>query len=431
MYNKKLSKHILMLFFIFLFMFSTITTSFAAFPLSDNNSINDIINRYSTNDVVFEVTSQRSLYSFANQVEYTLYELSPYGYAILLNESLSLMEACYAIDSTSPINISSDEVIYYGGPGVYCKYENNQYYNYATNKYLSESESIAVASIEFKARSVQLQAMNTLTTRAKPGLPTLPNYIEATVGRNYFANLSDYGHNANGTCTVIAAQMLLNYYDNYSNDAFISTQYEQGNGSSEAFHQLLNNYVYGTGTQGGIFIRNAKQGINDYLIDQGVHYGLVSMHSSQTNVINKIINTLEAGQPAIASMDTVYGAGWDHTVLIYSVTYEESSPSSTAVFTMNMGWSTYGQPYREYVASASWFYECGYLVNYDYSHIMNSWTEYDDSLHVRCCTSCDYVEYGRHSINGNDVFNKCTICGHSSIPGITPQQQFCDTHIPE
>ncbi|MBO5323083.1 MAG: C39 family peptidase [Oscillospiraceae bacterium] len=423
-------KRILSLLLIFLFLFSTASTSLAVSPYSNNNSINDIINRYSTNDVLYEVTNQHPLYSFANQAEYTLYELSPYGYAILLNETQSLMEACYAIGSTSPINISTDEVVYYGGPGIYCKYEDGQYYNYATNAYLSESESIAVANKEFNAKSIQLQAINILTTRAKPGLPTLPNYIEATVGRSYFANLSDYGHNANGTCTVIAAQMLLNYYDNYSNDAFISAQYEQGSGSSEAFHQLLNNYVYGTGEQGGIFIRNAKQGVTDYLIDQGLHYSLESIHTSQTSAINKIITTLRSGHPAIASMGTNCGADWDHSVLIYSVTYEESDPTSTAVFTMNMGWDTSDQQYREYVASASWFYECGYLVNNGYSHSMNSWTEYDNLFHARSCASCDYVEYARHSVNGNDVLNRCIVCGYSGITGITPQQ-ICDTHIPE
>ena len=63
-----------------------------------------VINARSTDkDVSFTVASSVKLKSFATgDFEYTMYTLSPYGYAILYDETAELMEAVFAEDAIAP-----------------------------------------------------------------------------------------------------------------------------------------------------------------------------------------------------------------------------------------------------------------------------------------------------------------------------------------
>lgn len=191
-------------------------------------------------------------------------------------------------------------------------------------------------------------------------------YSSHSVAYDYFRFLEKFGENESGTCTVLAAAILLGYYDNYVDEDFVPMQYEDGNGTTEAFHQLLNLYVYGTSPLGGILIRDAVPDINAYLTNQMVLATMVSEYTSQTSAINSMINNLASGAPVIASMGIDYGAAYNHTVLIYSVSYYNGDPTGTAAVTMHMGWhdSDDEGPYKAYVATAGWFYECGYLQYY-------------------------------------------------------------------
>lgn len=74
----------------------------------DTANLTEIINAYSNKDTAFSISGQKSLKSLSSgEYEYTLYALSPYGYAILYNATGNLMEACYAEGSEAPIDVTS------------------------------------------------------------------------------------------------------------------------------------------------------------------------------------------------------------------------------------------------------------------------------------------------------------------------------------
>ena len=88
-------------------------------PASNYPAINAIVNKYATSDTVFTVSGHKALKSLStDEADYTLYSLYPYGFAIFLNETNSMMEACYQENVTLPVSMDST-VAYYGGPMNY------------------------------------------------------------------------------------------------------------------------------------------------------------------------------------------------------------------------------------------------------------------------------------------------------------------------
>lgn len=406
----------------------TCSLTFSAFatPIEAASKL-DVINQYKTEDNIYTILDSKTLFSISSNQTYTLYELSPYGYAILLNRTNGLVEACYTEDAVIPVDMDSTVQYYYGGPGIYCIKQLDTFYNIFDQSYLSTDVRQSVAESEASVYSYEILKARTLST----GTGTATRSVSAAsttqlhaVGYDYFSNLVNYGSNNEDTCTVIAAIMLLSYYDNYHNDSIILSKYEDGNGTNESFHTLMKNYVYGSGEREGIYIREALQGINKYLTDSGLNMELKSEYSSQTAAINKAIDTLKSGDPVIASMGTTRGAPYDHSVLVYQVQYNSASPASTAVFTMNMGWKSGtvgGQSYTSYVASAGWFYECGYIQNTCTSHTLTSWHDYNSVYHCRHCTKCTYNVLEYHSDYWNALLGKCTRCGRTGIIAEIPE----------
>ena len=385
-----------------------------------------MINRYRPNDdISFSVVSEKTLYSFSGENAYTYYTLSPYGYAILYNKTNGLMEACYHENAILPIDMTDDICYYYGGPGVYCTLENNTYFNTFDKTYLNAEMVIATLEVEALAQEYEIQKASAERLDAANSARTMPTedisvMRTVSVQYAYFSNLVEYGMNQNGTCTVIAAAMLLGYYDNFANELFVLPMYEDNRGTNENFHQLLNDYVYGTNAQGGIFIHEAAAGINQYLEDRFLSCIFASENSSRTAVINKMISELTSGNPIIASMATAYSARYNHSVLVYSVTYDTANPANTAVFTMNMGWhdgTSDGQTETEYVASAGWFYECGYIESTCTSHTLNEWYDFDSYTHHRNCTACTYSESEAHNLHWDSLRGRCTRCGRTVSSG--------------
>lgn len=333
------------------------------------------------------------------------------------------MEACYNENSSSPVNMDTSTTYYYGGPGVYCVIIGNAFYNIFDDTYLTIDAYQSLSASEICAYNYEINSAsivsnsNTSTLAYSKSSSTTKIH---SVGYNYFSNLTQFGENTNGTCTVIAISILLGYYDNYNNDAIIASRYENGNGTTEEFHQLLNNYVYGSAKQGGIFIHNAAPGINKYFTANNLACTLESEYSSQTAMINSAITQLQSGNPIVASMGTSHSAPYDHTVLVYQVQYDSASPSSTAVFTIHMGWNqdTVGsQSATEYLASAGWFYECGYIQNNCTTHSLSSWKDYDSFYHCKYCVNCTYIELESHSPYWDSILGKCSRCKRTGTIG--------------
>lgn len=423
--KKTTIKRLIAFAFISLFICS-LTFSGLAIPSRPNN-VNDIINLYKSDNIEYEIIDSYPLSSFSGKQIYTLYTLNPYGYAILLDETASLVEACYSENTVLPIDLDSQSSYYYGGPGVYCIETIDGFYNIFDGRYLTAAEKEAALDTESSMYAYEVQKCATLAKNDWISLATTESSNDSTeksysVGYSYFSTLSDFGFNREGSCTVIAIAILLGYYDYYNNDDIIDSAYEDGKGTSEDFHQLLNSYVYGDANIGGISIGNAAIGVNEYLSDRGMNMKLVSENSNASTAILQMIEMLKNGEPVVASMGTSKGALWNHSVLVYKVQYDEASPVSTAVVTFNMGWhteETNGQKCKSYVASAGWFYVCGYIENTCTSHNMTQWRNYNTTVHRKNCAKCTYIQDELHSKCWDSTLGKCMRCGRTgniSVP---------------
>lgn len=400
--------------------------------VGENESINSydeaekVINFYKTSDDVFTVIGAKSLYSLAGGAEYTYYELAPFGYAILLNNDFSLMEACYADIEISDVLADTATSVFYCGPGNYLVQEDQIYCNLLSGEQLSVEEIILLENVESSflySKSISAELVSMTKSDANSVLRTTEEMVNAGVAYDYFSSLTKYGLNVNGTCTIISIAMLLGYYDNFVNDDYVPTTFEDGNGTTEEFHQALNQYVYGEESQGGIFIHDAIEEINIFLNNLGFHSELVSVNSGRIDAVNAIIDQLESGEPVIASMGTHINAPYDHSVLIYHVTYNMLNPTDSAVFTMNMGWNSLDT--AEFVASASWFYECGYLTNIN--HVYSAWNQMS-LFHLRSCESCDHLQKETHNWRANLGVTRCSVCGMISAGGDEVIFQSAENH---
>lgn len=326
---------------------------------ANNAAVEAIINRYSfTDNILFTIEESFSMRSFTdNAVQYTLYTLNPYGYAVFYNETGAFMEGCYRKNSFAE-GLETAGTYYYGGPGQYYLYKDGSFSSLISNGRLTQEALQILAGSESRVHAIE-EAKEKTDSRSARG--AIENDVSVLVQQSYFAGLTEHGQNVNGTCTVVATAILLGYYANFVNSRFVPTQYRDGNGTTESFHQLLNSYVYKNNQQGGIYIHDAVSGINSYLSSQGLGYRMQYYNNSiQANVINKMVSTLTAGRPLIASVGMSYGATYNHTMVIYGVEYNSTtSIMASAIFRVHMGWSA---PYTAMSISGSWFYECGYIV---------------------------------------------------------------------
>lgn len=225
-----------------------------------------------------------------------------------------------------------------------------------------------------------------------------------------YTYLSEFGTNTNGTCTVLATAILLGFYDYFYSDEYVDELYEDGAGTNQAFHHLLNVYVYGNATpsNGGIYIRNAASKINTYLDNRSVEANFeYAYHLLVTaNLTNSIINKIRAGKPVVASMETIRGAEWNHTVVVYGVTYDTSNPTGTAVYTAHMG--GHGDGNSEVLLNCSWFYEYGYIVCGHETHIACRPWSFFTSTQCRSNCECGQTMYRSHEMDDNGY---CVYCG--------------------
>lgn len=377
-----------------------------------------IINAHSLHaETFYYVENSTSLKSFAtNTYEYTFYELNPYGYAILYDETMTLMEACYEKGAVTPIVVNSSDLVFYAGPGNYYAYDGTSLKNTIDGSVLDSVQERKLAASETEAQNYLREGSvsNAITDAGtvSPNASVVPSsgIITKYAYGSYFRDLneSEHGKNTEGTCTVIAIQMLLGCYDTYICDQYVASAYESGDGTSEAFHQLLNGYVYGSLPQGGIFIHDAAAGINSYLSSRKITARLISEYSSAEKAKNKIYSTVCSGKPVVASMSTGLGAKYNHSVLVYGVQYDPQLLNSDTemTFIVHMGW---GDTYNAKVTSAIWYYECGYMSHNTHSY--GIWKPNGTATHKQTCP-CGAGKTESHAGYWSSSTKKCSRCGY-------------------
>ena len=340
---------------------------------SANRCVEETVNLLLSSDdqTYYTVDSQILLMSFVNDLPlYTLYRFSPSGYAVFLNETMSFLEGSLE-DNEIVDGISENSICYYGGPCNYYIRNGIKFVSLETGNVLSTQDKAEIAVIESNVHQIERNnAANRsycLSDEDIVDRGIISPLIEYSVAPNYFSNLTDFGNNTLGTCTVISECILLGYYDVYVDDDYVDSIYRSGNGTNDAFHLYMNGLIYGSGTPGAIYIHNTCSAVNNYLSNQGLSTHLYSTYSSQHAAIYEAETRLSLGHPVIMSMSTTHSALWNHTCVVYGLIYEDGTiPDSTGVFRCHMGWKNATAGYtltqlRSLSLACSWFYECGYI----------------------------------------------------------------------
>ena len=275
--------------------------------------------------------------------------------------------------ATAPIDVNSGEAIYYGGPVSFFTKSGDTYTD------VSGEYSVTAAELDLEnsaEASVRANEVARLESKAKTSgqasvLSTNATVETFSVMNVYFSNLTEFGTNFRGTCTVLATAILLGFYDYYYCDHYVDSRYESGNGTNQTFHYYLCNYVYGTSLpeNGAIKIRDTANQINTYLDDQSVsvdfEYEYISDDDGVDDVTEPIIAKLTAEKPVVASTYLIQGVVPAHTWVIYSVSYDPSDKTGTAVYTAHRGWhgtdETEAAGFRAEELNCEWVYEYGYI----------------------------------------------------------------------
>lgn len=381
-------------------------------------SITETINMYSSTDVIYEISHQISLKSFSSSADtYTLYILSPYGYAIFLSNSTCMMEACLQPGARIPYDKTFVGDYYYGGPGNYYFIENGTYKHATTGQILSQEQTDSLSSAEARVLSSVVSNLKkqSNTVQQSNRSTAASEYVSEFVAPSYFNSLQYFGSNTNGTCTIVAIAILLGYYDYYVNDSYVGTAHEYGNGTNNEFHLYLNNLVYGTPTptpNGGISIQDAAQTINTYLDSRGL---ITELHPVSpllnSSLTNSIILYIKNDMPVVASTSENNGADWNHTVVIYGVVYNTANPAGTAVYTVHMGWDPFTTNYTSNQINACWFTDCAYIdcgTNWHAQGLV--WNDVDINYHEITCHCGIYLKE-RHESYIDPSTGYCTKCG--------------------
>lgn len=354
---------------------------------------------------------------------YTMYSLLPYGYAIILDSTGSLMEACYT-ETTLPYSLTQGN-FYYCGPLNYYSLEGDKLVHTYNNTVLSTDDVLNFS--EYECNVFKAEAFVT-SEKKKSEMSALHSQevVRYMVEPNYFSELTEFGYNTRGTCTVLAAAILLGYYDEFVDDSMVPDIYRNGDGTSDSFHKVLMRQVYGTDTpeSGGIAIRNALPGLNRYMSSQDLGARFSTEYSSNEAARQKIVDELRVGNPTIASLNTSNPIG-NHTVVVYGVSYIPSWELSRGVARIHLGWHNGAEEdgviiteeeTRDYSISLSWFYECGFIDMCAGGHEYCSWHRQDEATHVRECARCKSAEEASHAYyywSDNSLIyhtGRCSLC---------------------
>lgn len=339
----------------------------------------DIVNLYAESNEDFSINKFRSINNSLGKAAYILAELLPYGYALFNNSNCLLLEANFSEGSVAPVPLEDENDYMYVGPSTFAVMEKNNLVLTDNGHSLSAQDVQWVVDFESAINGVdknQLGYVYNSNEIRTPISSAISTYTDS-VGIAYFPRLNDHGTNTEGTCTVLAAAMLIGYYRHNVNSNYIASQYvTQGSSSSsagttEAFHQLLCTYVYGDGERGGISICNAAEGINNYLNSRPVAGRIVANTDKNVKLTqDTMIECITERRPAIASCGKGYGASINHTMLVYGIKYTYRSDveiNSSSLPPVNYNSLMYrvhyghGSSKNDVWVTSAWFYRYGYI----------------------------------------------------------------------
>ena len=350
----------IILFIVFSLLLSAITTSATSeqkdLSLSNTKVFSDdqiqyaedLINCLIFGEEKYTIKGEMTLYQFSGNATYTLYILSPQGYAIY-NPQSRVVEELSAYSTEIPYPLNTGEKYYYGGPESYYVSRQKQFINLADNSNLSTSEISALAANErsiaaTRQQADELKTFDTNSTRA--GMIASEHYI---TNRNYFEEIlqNNFPTNPGNHCTHVACSILLGYYDDIVDDTFFPTgsPYDNplnGIGTTEALLNLLceERYFGNTSTT----VVTASNGLRTYFDDNG-QYDMVVNHyvGNHQGVYDRVAHSVSnLNRPMLIVMrlgedpDTPDPA---HSVVVYGYTIIKlGSFVDSIYYNVHTGW---------------------------------------------------------------------------------------------
>lgn len=376
---------------ILVFSFSYITA--IAGPVQPSINLQEaeaVINTFSRKTITYSIEDVKCLKSVSDNVgyKYVLYELKPYGYAILTTDNIP-MQICYEESVIPPIAMDDGNTYYYTCPGFAVE-NSGILINCETRQEISQEKIDSAKSVE---RKVNSQIKEREEMRGSLAATSVEAY--EVPNAEYFENLFDYGTNSTGnSCTAVAATMILGYYDKYVNDNYVASGYSQttsggSTGTSEAFHSLLCSYIWGNNPIQQITLTSAVAGLNNYLNDQSFsNYFAVSPIAANMEYF------ISTNRPVIGSLYVENGASSNHAV----VAYGSMSTSSVTVYSIHYGYKDKQSPSNWQILNESLFgdlayiYDCMFTGNHAYEYKYTFSNYHSGNYHyyqkIKHCTMC-------------------------------------------
>lgn len=277
----------------------------------------------------YSILEKQKIESFSGEKSYTLYSLSPAGYAIY-DERSGVVEEMI-LDSDNPYKNAKEGVLYYGGPMNYIVKSGKTFILLKDNTELSEDDISELTKLE----------VYTVANRQKTvkGIPQTTEYYYMSSSTYFTSLLGDkFGYNTTGTCTQLACAIMLGHYNYYVNTLFVPTAYEDGCGTTDAFHTYLQTFI-GTSPSG---LANAASGLNSYFsaiyfTSPTAYYDVGNHHTVYSRVINRVSNN----RATVIAMFTSYNPSctMNHSVVAYGYREELYGGAMTsASYFVHTGW---------------------------------------------------------------------------------------------
>lgn len=298
---------------------------------SENEAITyveDYANDVSGGKEKYHVATSISINSFTPGKSYILYSFVPNGYAIY-DEVSGVVEEMM-LGTQNPYADVKGEKLLYGGPMNYIVEVNGKLMSISDNKELQEEDIKVVTDME------QATVKNRAEMRA---IPTTVNNRYMSSSSYFTSQLGDrFGTNTSGTCTHIACAIMLGFYNHYVNTQFVPTAYENGCGTTESFHILLQSFL-GASPSG---LANAANGLNSYFssiyfTSPHAYYDIGNHNTVFTRVTNNVYNN----RPTVVAMFEFYNTNctMNHSVVAYGYREELYGHELTsAAYYVHNGW---------------------------------------------------------------------------------------------
>ncbi len=331
------------------------------------------------------ISEAKYLYNFDGAPDYIYVEFEEGGYAIFANGTNEILE----YSPCRNIVADYDEAIIYGGPVAYYTHTNNIFTDINTNAQVIIGKE-DINNLSIKAREVfkiqnqtsdidlnnsnlienvienEAHKQNVSVPNSAPALDE-DNFISPTAGATYIEH-SDYffadpthGVNNGKSCTTVATQLLLSYYNYYYDRRIIPDIYLNGtqtlnpqwnpnfctdpmditsftSGSNQDFHDNL----FDRGISN--MLRNAKNPLKNYLEERNVSHNIKCIDKNPYLVSSTpIIEELNANRPVVmATGPTLNGTNdFGHAVIAYG--YQNLAPYDDGIsylgYVTHLGWS--------------------------------------------------------------------------------------------